>query len=130
MSGQKEERQRQHQIDRQELHALEPVRPAVARDLTGDEDREKNGEDQAGGKARSIGVGPTTRLASTRTGATKSATCTLEPIAIESDRSMRFFIAAATAFACSAALPRIATRKTPTKILLRPPTYCRIIYPC
>ena len=33
---------------------------------------------------------------------------------------MRFFIAAVIAVACSAALPRIATTKTPTKTLLRP----------
>src|SRR5262245_45500676 len=70
--------------------------------------------------ARSIGAGPMTKLASTSTGATNSATCTLEPIAIESERSMRFFSAAETAVACSAALPRMATMNTPTKTLLRP----------
>jgi hypothetical protein len=33
---------------------------------------------------------------------------------------MRFFSAAVIAEACSAALPRMATTKTPTKMLLRP----------
>ena len=47
--------------------------------------------------ARSIGAGPMTKLASTSTGATNSATWMLEPIAIESERSMRFFKAAETA---------------------------------
>jgi hypothetical protein len=46
------------------------------------------------GKARSIGAGPRKRLVSTRTGGTKSATCTLEPIEIESERSIRSFNAA------------------------------------
>ena len=64
--------------------------------------------------------GPTNRLASTSSGATNRATCTLEPIAIESERSMRSFIAAETAVACSAALPRIATTNTPTKASLSP----------
>ena len=60
------------------------------------------------------------RLASTRTGATNSAICTLDPIAIESERSMRFFHAAVIADACSAAFPVTAITNTPTKALLRP----------
>src|SRR6516225_7003253 len=67
-----------------------------------------------------LGYGPTHKLASTSTGATNSATCTLEPMAMASDRSMRFLIAALMAMACSAALPRMATTKTPTKTLLKP----------
>jgi hypothetical protein len=41
-------------------------------------------------------------------------------MAIDSKRSMRFFIAATTAVLCSAALPKIATTNTPTNASLRP----------
>src|SRR4029453_5337240 len=60
------------------------------------------------------------RARPTRGGATNSAPCPLEPIPIGRERSMRFRIAAVTAVACSAALPRIATTKTPTKASPRP----------
>ena len=45
----------------------------------------------------------------TRTGATKSATWALEPIAMLTARSILSFIATRTATQCSAALPTIAT---------------------
>src|SRR6516162_1657190 len=63
------------------------------------------------GKARSIGAGPTKWLVSTRTGATKSATWTLDPIAIESDRSIRFLNAALIAVACSSCVSQNCNHK-------------------
>ena len=50
----------------------------------------------------------------------KSATGTLEPIAIEIESSVRSFNAALTAVACSAASPTIATTRTPTKDAVEP----------
>ena len=67
-----------------------------------------------------MGFGPTTKLSRTSRGATNSATCTLEPMAIDRARSMRFFIATVIAVACSAALPSMATTNTATKTLPRP----------
>src|SRR5205809_4299105 len=54
------------------------------------------------------------------TGATKSAICRLEPIAMPTLRSILFFIAMSMAVECSAALPTIATTITPTKTSVRP----------
>ena len=51
----------------------------------------------------------------TSTGATNSAICALEPIAMLTDRSILSFIAKKTATQCSAALPTIATTMMPTK---------------
>src|SRR3954451_4430919 len=56
----------------------------------------------------------------TRTGATKSATCALEPTAMLTARSILSFIATSTATQCSAALPTIATTMTPMKNSERP----------
>src|SRR3954452_12550053 len=58
--------------------------------------------------------------ASTSTGATKSATWELEPIAMLTERSILSFIATRTATQCSAALPTMATTITPMKNSERP----------
>ena len=71
-------------------------------------------------KTSAIGSGPTTNEASTSTGATNSAICALEPIAMFTARSILSLAATSTATQCSAALPTIATMKTPTKNSDRP----------
>src|SRR5689334_1764670 len=53
--------------------------------------------------------------ASTNTGATKSATWALEPIAMLTERSILSLRATRTATQCSAALPTMATTITPMK---------------
>src|SRR4051794_3097970 len=62
-----------------------------------------------------MGYGPTNSEISTSTGATNSAICALEPIAMLTDRSILSFVAKNTATQCSAALPTIATTITATK---------------
>jgi hypothetical protein len=126
---QKEKSEGEDEIDGKELQALEPIGPAVTRHLSSDEPDRRTISTSPAGKARSSVARPMIRLANTKTGATKSATCTLEPIAIDSDKSMRSFKAALMAVACSAAFPRIATTKTPTNTLLRPklrPNSCAV----
>ena len=71
-------------------------------------------------KTSGIGPGPSTKEASTRTGATNSAIWALEPIAMLTERSILSLIATSTATQCSAALPTIATTITPMKNSLRP----------
>ena len=70
-------------------------------------------------KARSIGW-PMARPTKTSTGAMSNATWALEPTAMFTARSIRFFIAMRTAELCSAALPMIGTMMRPTKISDRP----------
>ena len=56
----------------------------------------------------------------TSTGATNSAICIDEPIAMPSARSILFLLATSIAVECSAALPTTATTTTPMKTLPRP----------
>ena len=56
----------------------------------------------------------------TSAGATKSAICAPEPIAMLTARSILFLTATSTATQCSAALPTIATTITPMKNSERP----------
>jgi hypothetical protein len=64
---------------------------------------------------RFIGTGDRKKETSTSTGATKRAIWMLEPMAMVSARSMRFFAAIRMAVECSAALPTTATTMTPMK---------------
>ena len=66
-------------------------------------------------KTRGSGAGPMKKPASTRTGATNSATCAAEPMAMLTDRSIWSLRATSTATQCSAALPTIATTTAPMK---------------
>ena len=66
-------------------------------------------------KTSAIGWSPTTNEISTSSGATNSAICALEPIAMFTARSILSLAATSTATQCSAALPTIATTNTPTK---------------
>ena len=66
-------------------------------------------------KTSDIGYGPRNSESSTSTGATNSAICALEPIAMLTDRSILSFMAKNTATQCSAALPTIATTMMATK---------------
>jgi hypothetical protein len=56
----------------------------------------------------------------TRTGATKSAICRLEPTVTETARSILSFKATLTAVACSAALPIIGRQDHPVKRVVNP----------
>src|SRR4029453_1987400 len=64
---------------------------------------------------KAIGNGPMTNDASTSTGATNSAICAADPIAMLMEMSILSRAAKYTATQCSGALPTTATTMTPTK---------------
>src|ERR687886_2523171 len=71
-------------------------------------------------KTSASGCGPRKNEKTTSTGATNSAICALDPMAMLTARSILFLAATSTATQCSAALPTNATTIAPMKNWLRP----------
>ena len=69
-------------VDREQLHALEPRRLAVLGHVRGDDHRQQHAPISSPLNSSDSGNGPITKLSSTSTGITNSAIWALEPIAI------------------------------------------------
>ena len=122
----KEEGEAKDHIDRQKLNTFQPVRSSVIRYLAADQHRQQHDKDKPCRKCQVHRRGAKDKADEHQHWCNEDGHLHTGAIAIESDRSMRFFIATLIAVACSAALPRIATTNRPMKPLLAKRTGCRL----
>src|SRR6185437_13228253 len=104
----------------EQLNALEPVWATIAGELGRDEHGQKYSQHQTLAEQKIHGLRPDEHARQDKQRSDEQRGLNARSNGDRKLRSIRSFIAAVTAVACSAAFPRIAITKTPTKILLRP----------